>query len=73
MLDENKKQVTKIVHVHFIHGHKNFYFGSVSAIYRKFSEEEIGCTADFLRHQLSYDGSSYINKNVAVWRSHLLR
>lgn len=73
MLDENNKQITKVVHVHFIHGHKNFYFGSVSAVYRKFTEEEIGCTADFLRHQLRYDGSSYINKNVAVWRSHLLR
>ena len=33
----------KIIHVHFISGHHNYYFGSVRAIYKMFSPEELGC------------------------------
>ena len=73
MLDENKKQVTKIVHVHFIHRHKNFYFGSVAAIYKRFSEKDIGVGQEYLRHQLLHDGNHYINDKVIIIRSRLLR
>lgn len=31
----------KIIHVHFISGHHNYYFGSVRAIYKMFSPEEL--------------------------------
>ena len=34
---EQQTKGIKIVHVHFLHGHKNYYFGSVSSIFRKFS------------------------------------
>lgn len=63
----------KIVHVHFLHGHKNYYFGSVSAIFRKFSESDIGISEIRLRHLLTDDGNHYINKNVIVIRARLLR
>lgn len=63
----------KVIHVHFIHGHKNYYFGSVAAIYKKFSEKEIGVSHEYLRHQLSFDGNHYINENVVIVRSRLLR
>ena len=39
----NKKK-TKIIHVHFFSGHKNYYFGSVTAIFKMFTSKEIGCT-----------------------------
>lgn len=67
-----KERTIKVIHVHFIHGHKNFYMGSVRVIFRKFTEEEIGCTEDHLRHQLPYDGSTYINDKVIIKRSHLI-
>lgn len=63
----------KIVHVHFLHEHKNYYFGSVSAIFRKFSESDIGISEIRLRHLLTDDGNHYINKNVIVIRARLLR
>lgn len=37
----NKKK-TKIIHVHFFSGHKNYYFGSVTAIFKMFTSKEIG-------------------------------
>lgn len=44
----------KIIHVHFISGHHNYYFGSVRAIYKMFSPEELGCSEIYLRHQLTH-------------------
>lgn len=70
---EKETKGIKVVHVHFLHGRKNFYFGSVSAIYRKFSEEDIGIGEESLRHKLTADGDSYINKKVYIVRSRILR
>ena len=67
------KQATKVVHVHFIHGRANYYFGSVRAVFKKFSEEEIGCCEGHLRAVLSSDASKYLNDKVLIIRSHLLR
>ncbi len=67
------KHNIKVVHVHFLHGHKNFYFGSVAAIFKKFSEKEIGVSYEYLRHQLKVDGNHYINDEVVIIRSRLLR
>lgn len=67
------KQVTKVVHVHFIHGHKNYYFGSVHAVFKKFSSEEIGCSEGHLRACLSSDGNKYLSDKVMIIRSHLQR
>lgn len=67
------KKVIKVVHVHFIHGHKNYYFGSVHAIFKKYTSEEIGCTEGHLRSCLTCDGNKFINEKVLIIRSHLLR
>lgn len=67
------KQVTKVVHVHFIHGHANHYFGSVHAVFKKFSFDDIGCSEGHLRACLSEDGNKYLNDKVLIVRSHLLR
>ena len=34
--------MTKVIHVHLIHGRKNYYFGSISAIYTVLTEDEVG-------------------------------
>ena len=67
------KQVTKVVHVHFIHGHANHYFGSVHAVFKKFSFDDIGCSEGHLRACLSEDGNKFLNDKVLIVRSHLLR
>ena len=70
---EEKTKGIKIVHVHFLHGHKNYYFGSVSAIFRKFTADDIGISEIRLRHLLIDDGNHYINKKVVVIRSRMIR
>ena len=67
-----EKHLRKVIHVHFIHGHKNYYFGSVSALFRKFSEKELGCTAASLRHILTKDGNHHITSLAVFIRSRLL-
>lgn len=67
-----EKQLRKVIHVHFIHGHKNYYFGSVSALFRKFSAEELGCTEASLRHILTEDGNHHITSQAIFIRSRLL-
>lgn len=67
------KHQTKIIHVHFYSGHKNYYFGSVTAIYRKFTVNDIGCSESYLRHYLTEEGTHYINQKVLIIRSVLRR
>lgn len=64
----NKKK-TKIIHVHFFSGHKNYYFGSVTAIFKMFTSKEIA----YLRHLLTEEGNHYINAQVLIIRSVLHR
>lgn len=64
---------TKVVHVHFIHGRKNYYFGSISAIFSKFSENQIGVSEDYLRHYLFRDNMTYLNNKVMIVRSRIIR
>lgn len=63
----------KIIHVHFISGHRNYYFGSVRAIYKMFSPEELGCSEIYLRHQLTQKGNHFLNDRVLIIRSTLIR
>lgn len=63
----------KIIHVHFISGHHNYYFGSVRAIYKMFSPEELGCSEIYLRHQLTQTGNYFLNDRVLIIRSTLIR
>lgn len=71
-VEKKGRREIKVVHVHFIHGHKNYYFGSVRGIYRKFTKEDIGCSEIYLRHQLSEVGNKFLNDKVLVIRSKLL-
>ena len=70
-IDMNK--TIKIIHVHFISGHHNYYFGSVRAIYKMFSPEELGCSEIYLRHQLTQTGNHFLNDRVLIIRSTLIR
>lgn len=67
------KKLTKIIHVHFLSGHRNYYFGSVTAVFKMFSSEDIGCTEAYLRHFLTSEGIHYLNKRVLIVRAALRR
>ena len=67
-----EKQLRKVIHVHLINGHKNYYFGSVSAVYRKFTAKELGCSEKYLGHVLTEDGMHHITPKALIIRSRLM-
>lgn len=67
------KRVIKVIHVHFMHDKSNHYFGSITAIFKYFSEEELDVTPGTLRHRLTGDGSKHLSSRACFIRSHLIR
>ena len=63
----------KVIHVHLLYEKKNYYFGSISAIFDVLSEEEVGITKISLLHAGMTDGSCKITKRAMIIQSHLIR
>jgi hypothetical protein len=63
----------KVIHVHLLYEKKNYYFGSISAIFDVLSEEEVGITKNSLLHTGMTDGSCKITKRAMIIQSHLIR
>lgn len=63
----------KVIHVHLLYEKKNYYFGSISAIFDVLSEEEVGITKNSLLHAGMSDGSCKITKRAMIIQSHLIR
>lgn len=69
---KKKKMGRKIIHVHFLASHKNYYFGSVSAVYKMFTAQDLGINESYLRHILTEDGNHHLTDKVLIIRSRLL-
>ena len=65
--------MTKVIHVHLLFSKKNYYFGSIAAIFDTLTEEEVGITKSRLQHSGLSDGSSKITKRALIIQSHLTR
>lgn len=65
--------MTKVIHVHLIYEKKNYYFGSLSAIYDVLTEEQVGITKSSLLHAGMTDGSCKITRKAMIIQSHLIR
>lgn len=65
--------MTKVIHVHLLYEKKNYYFGSLSAIFDVLSEAEVGITKSSLLHAGMTDGSCKITKRAMIIQSHLIR
>ena len=63
----------KVIHVHLLYEKKNYYFGSISAIFDVLSEEEVGITKNSLLHAGMTDGSCKITKRAMIIQWHLIR
>ena len=69
----NKDNMTKVIHVHLIFEKKDYYFGSISAIYTLLSAEQIGMKQSTLLHAGLTDGSSVVTRRAIIRQSHLIR
>ena len=62
--------MTKVIHVHLLYEKKNYYFGSLSAIFDVLTESEVGITKSSLLHAGMTDGSCKITKRAMIIQSH---
>lgn len=65
--------MTKVIHVHLIFEKRDYYFGSISAIYSVLNEAEIGIKQSSLLHAGLYDGGVKITRRAIIKQSHLIR
>lgn len=65
--------MTKVIHVHLIFEKKDYYFGSISAVYSALSDAEIGMKQSTLLHAGLTDGGSVVTKRAIIRQSHLIR
>lgn len=65
--------MTKVIHVHLIFEKKDYYFGSISAIYTVLNEAQIGIKQTTLLHAGLYDGGVKITQRAIIRQSHLIR
>lgn len=65
--------MTKVIHVHLIFEKKDYYFGSISAIYTVLNEAQIGIKQSSLLHAGLTDGSSKVTRRAIIKQSHLIR
>lgn len=63
----------KVIHVHLLYEKKNYYFGSISAIFDVLTETEVGISKSSLLHAGMTDGSCKITKRAMIIQSHLIR
>lgn len=64
---------TKVVWVHLIWEKKDYFFGSISAIFDVLTEEQVGITKTSLLHAGMCDGSSRLTKRALIKQSRLIR
>lgn len=64
---------TKVIHVHLIFEKKDFYFGSISAIFKILDEERVGIKKSTLLHAGLSDGTSLPTRRAIIKQSHLIR
>lgn len=67
------KTETKVIHVHLIFEKKDFYFGSISAIFKILDEKRVGIKKSTLLHAGLSDGTSLPTRKAIIKQSHLIR
>lgn len=63
----------KVIHVHLKGKHKDYYFGSIAAIYSVMTREEVGATYDYLRHAGLSGGGAVMTKTAIIKQSTLIK
>lgn len=62
----------KIIHVHLMGKRKDYYFGSIEAVFSVLTEEEIGITRSYLRHAGLSGGGTVTTKKALIKQSTLI-
>ncbi|MDR0937956.1 MAG: hypothetical protein LBN29_01180 [Mediterranea sp.] len=65
--------MSKVIHVHLIFEKRDYYFGSVNAIYTVLNADQIGIKQSTLAHAGLSDGGVKLTKRAIIRQSHLIR
>lgn len=65
--------MTKVIHVQLIQGRRNYYFGSIPAIYCVLSAENIGIRQSSLERVGLSKGGVVLNKKAIIHAGELIR
>lgn len=68
-----KKSMSKVIHVHLIGKRKDYYFGSIAAIYSVLTPEQVGMTRNSLAHAGLGGGGAIATKTALIKQSRLIR
>ena len=71
--NEIKSIMTKVIHVQLMQGRKNYYFGSIAAIYGVLTAEEIGIKRSSLERVGLSRGGVVLNKKAVIRAGELIR
>ena len=66
-------RIIKVIHVHLIFERRNYYFGSISAIYETLDESVVGIKENTLLHSGLGEGSCIPTRRAIIRQSHLIR
>lgn len=62
----------KVVHVHLTGKRKDYYFGSISAIFTELSPEDIGISESYLMHAGLSGGGTVVTSKAIIKQSYLI-
>lgn len=62
----------KVIHVHLMGKRKDYYFGSISAIFTTLTPEEVGGTLNYLLHAGLSGGGIVMTKKAIIKQSYLI-
>ncbi|MCD8177280.1 MAG: hypothetical protein LUE98_07605 [Tannerellaceae bacterium] len=65
--------MTKVVHVHLIGKRKDYYFGSISAVYSVLTAEQIGVRKSYLLHAGLSGNGTVMTEKAIIKQSSLIR
>ena len=65
--------MTKVIHVQLLQGRRNYYFGSIPAIYSVLTAEDIGITQSSLERVGLSKGGVVLNKRPVIRTGELIR
>lgn len=74
---KNILNMTKVIHVHLIVGldgvkRKDWYFGSISAVFEVFTPQQIGFTKNYLLHAGLSGGGTVVSKRSIIQQNRLI-
>ena len=72
-LQQKEVNMTKVIHVQLMQGRKNYYFGSIPAIYSVLTAEEIGIKQCSLERVGLSKGGVVLNKKACIRAGELIR